>query len=66
MNRSFAAGVFSAAAAAVMVLLAPVGAALAGAGGSCSFTVPEPSSLLLLAGGMTGFLYLHRRKSKRK
>jgi hypothetical protein len=47
------------------VYLAPIGSILAGTGGGCVVPVPEPSTLALLAGGVAGILYLHRRKAKK-
>jgi hypothetical protein len=49
----------------VAVCLAPIGAVLAGAGGGCTMPVPEPSTMAILAGGVAGILYLHRRKAKK-
>ena len=40
------------------------GSALAG-GSACLVPVPEPSTLALLASGVAGILYLHRRTKKR-
>jgi hypothetical protein len=49
----------------VAVCLAPIGAVFAGAGGGCIVPVPEPSTIVILAGGVAGILYLHRRKAKK-
>jgi hypothetical protein len=49
----------------VAVCLAPIGVVLAGAGGGCTVPVPEPSTMAILAGGVAGILYLHRRKAKK-
>jgi len=46
------------------VSLAAAGSALAG-GSACLVPVPEPSTLALLASGVAGILYLHRRTKKR-
>jgi len=47
------------------VFVTPIGSVLAGAGGGCIVPVPEPSTMAILAVGVGGILYLHRRRSKK-
>ena len=65
MRNSIIAATAAAATAVVAVCLAPIGAVFAGAGGGCTVPVPEPSTMAILAGGVAGILYLHRRKAKK-
>ena len=65
MRNSIIAATAAAATAVVAVCLAPIGTVFAGAGGGCIVPVPEPSTIVILAGGVAGILYLHRRKAKK-
>ena len=65
MRNSIIAATAAATTAVVAVCLAPIGTVFAGAGGGCIVPVPEPSTIVILAGGVAGILYLHRRKAKK-
>jgi PEP-CTERM motif len=65
VSKSLVMAVIAATTAIVAVYLAPIASVFAGGSGGCVVPVPEPSSLALLAGGVAGILYLHRRKAKK-
>jgi hypothetical protein len=65
MSKSLTTAIATATMAMAAIYLAPIGLVFAGAGGGCTIAVPEPSALALLAGGVAGILYLHRRKAKK-
>jgi hypothetical protein len=65
VRKSFTTAIAAATIAMIAVYLAPIASVFAGAGGGCTVPVPEPSTMAILAGGVAGILYLHRRKTKK-
>lgn len=65
MRKSFITVVIAATTAIAAICVAPIGSVFAGAGGGCTVPVPEPSTMAILATGVAGILYLHRRKRRK-
>jgi hypothetical protein len=65
VRKSLITAVVAATTAMVAVYLVPIDSVFAGAGGGCIVPVPEPSTMAILAGGVAGILYLHRRKARK-
>ncbi len=65
MRKSLMTALAAVTAAIVAVSVAPIGAVFAGAGGGCTVAVPEPSTMAIVAVGVAGILYLHRRKARK-
>jgi hypothetical protein len=65
VKKSLITAVTSATAAVVAVSFAPISSVFGGTGGGCTVAVPEPSTMAIVAAGVVGVLYLHRRKRRK-
>lgn len=65
MKKSLITAVAAATAGFAAVYGAPIGEVFGGTGGGCTVTVPEPSTMAIVAAGVAGVLYLHRRRRRK-